>query len=129
MADLDATALAFAQTHAPLVAGVDVLQVGSLLPEDFEATTQTAVLIQVRPSPPMYHGKTANVSVQAKCYGPDSVSAWDIYNLLLMAWHERSASGVKWSQLAQTGQLLQEPDTQRPFILAFFSMHMEVLNV
>lgn len=64
-------------------------------------------------------------SIQIQAWGKDSVAAQEIYRLVHDALHDKSrisvASGFLVFAFAEVlGQTLIDPDSKRPFVLAFF---------
>ena len=63
-------------------------------------------------------------SVQFKCYGSSEIGAMTCYRVLVDALHNGSSADVLRGIQESVGQLLEEPGTEWPFVLTFFTVHM-----
>lgn len=127
MIDLDAAALAFVQSHTGVNTAVaGRIYAGDVPPEDYNPTDGGCVVIKSRGGPQNYDD-TVRVSFQVKCYGPDSAAAaWTVHQAAHQALHGRGEHVVKYSQTEVAGQSVIEPGTGRHYILAFYSMLINV---
>lgn len=124
MIDVDAAAVALARLDATLVTAVsDRIFGGDAPPVDYDPAQGGAVCLRSRGGPTRYDN-LLDVSIQAKCYGPTAVAAWQTYIHTHGALHEKSSAVVAFSQSEVTGQALAEPGTGRDYILAYFRMNM-----
>ena len=125
MIDIDATARAFllSDTAVFTAFGDRVWASTDVPPADYDPAVGGGVCIQSRGGTKRYEGLLAP-SMQVKCYGQDSVAAWGTYVLVADALSEKVGAIVRWSDIEVLGQAIEEPDTGRWFILAFFQMIM-----
>lgn len=124
MRDVDAAAVALARADAALVAAVaDRIHAGDAPPAAFDGTTQSCVVLKSRGGPVRFEN-ILDVSIQAKCYGPTAVAAWQVYQALYAALHETYSGAVAFSVAETIGQQVTEPGTGRVFILAYFRMQV-----
>ena len=66
-------------------------------------------------------------SFQFKCYGSTELNAQTCYRALVDALHNGSSTDVLRGILESPGQLLEEPGTEWPFVLAFFTVHIRAV--
>lgn len=127
MIDLDAAALAFTQSHSGLDTAVSGrIYAGDAPPEDYNPADGGCVVIKSRGGPQNYED-TVRASFQAKCYGPGSAAeAWAVYQAAHTALHNRGQHVIKYSQTEIAGQAVIEPGTGRHYVLAFYSMLINV---
>jgi hypothetical protein len=126
MIDVDATAVGLARSDAALVTEVsDRIYGGGTPPVDYDPAYGGAVCLASRGGPTRYDN-LLSVSIQAKCYGPTAVEAWETYKFIYDALHEKSNGTVTFSQSEGIGQALVEPGTGRDYVLAYFRMTMRV---
>ncbi|MCB8942543.1 MAG: hypothetical protein H6658_02085 [Ardenticatenaceae bacterium] len=125
MIDIDATARAFllADTAVATAFADRVWASTDVPPEDYDPAVGGGVCIQSRGGPKRYEGLLAP-SMQVKCYGQDSVAAWNTYTLVAEALSEKAGATVRWSDVEVLGQAIEEPETGRWFVLGFFQMFM-----
>ena len=94
------------------------------LPEghDFD---QQAVVYSIRGGSTDLYVPFIRPAIQLTCWGKDSVAAQEVYRLLHAALHDASRISVSSGFLVYAfaevfGQNLIDPDTKKPFVLAFF---------
>ena len=63
-------------------------------------------------------------SFQFKCYGSTELAAMTCYRTLVDALHDGHSADVLRGIQESVGQLLEEPSTEWPFVLAFFTVHI-----
>lgn len=63
-------------------------------------------------------------SFQFKCYGSTELNAQTCYRTLVDALHNGSSADVLRGKLESPGQLLEEPGTEWPFVLCFYTVHI-----
>jgi len=61
-------------------------------------------------------------SFQFKCYGATELAAMTCYRALVDALHNGSSANVLRGIQESVGQLLEEPSTEWPFVLCFFTV-------
>jgi hypothetical protein len=61
-------------------------------------------------------------SFQFKCYGSTELNAMTCYRTLVDALHNGSSADVLRGIQESVGQLLEEPSTEWPFVLVFFTV-------
>lgn len=61
-------------------------------------------------------------SFQFKCYGSNELNAQICYRTLVDALHNGSSADVQRGIQESVGQLLEEPSTEWPFVLVFFTV-------
>jgi len=66
-------------------------------------------------------------SFQFKCYGSTELNAMTCYRTLVDALHDGSSADVLRGIQESVGQLLEEPGTEWPFVLAFFTVHIRAV--
>ena len=86
---------------------------------------QQAVVLSVRGGTTELYVPFIRPSVQVQCWGKDTIDAQETYRLVHDALHDKSrisvASGFLVYAFAEVfGQNLIDPDTKKPFVLAFF---------
>ena len=124
MIDVDAAAVALAQSDAALNTAVDGrIFGGDAPPRDYKPASGGCVVLKSRGGP-VRDDPLIDVSIQAKCYGPTAPAAWTVYQVLYDALHETSGGQVTFSRSEISGQYLTEPGTGRAYILAYFRMFM-----
>ena len=124
MLDVDAAAVALAMADSALATAVsNRIYGGSTPPVEYDPADGGAVCLRSRGGPTRYDS-LLDVSIQAKCYGPTAVDAWQIYQFTYDALHEKSNSQITFSQSQIIGQALTEPGTGRNYVLAYFRMMM-----
>jgi hypothetical protein len=121
--DVDAAAVALAQSHPALVTAVGGRIYGGDAPPTDYSSAGGAVCLKSRGGPTRYD-PLLTVSIQVKCYGPTATAAWQVYATTFNALHETAGGSVVFSQSETLGQQLTEPSTGRIFILAYFRMEM-----
>ena len=94
------------------------------LPEghDFD---NPAVVFSIRGGSTDLYVPFVRPAIQLACWGKDSVAAQEVYRALHDALHDKSRVSVSSGFLAFSfeethGQNLIDPDTKKPFVLAFF---------
>ena len=94
------------------------------LPEghDFD---QQAVVYSIRGGSTDLYVPFIRPAIQLACWGKDSVAAQEVYRLVHDVLHDKSrvsvSSGFLLFSFEEThGQNLIDPDTKKPFVLAFF---------
>lgn len=92
-------------------------------PAEYDPAVGGAVCLQNRGGVMRYE-RLLSTSIQTKCYGLTAAHAWDTYKLVADAFDEKSGAVVRWSQIEVLGQVLEEPDTGRWFVLGFFQLIM-----
>lgn len=109
---------------APLVVKVGERVHLLRLPEghDFD---QQAVVLSVRGGSTDLYVPFIRPAIQLTCWGKDTIDAQEVYRLTHDALHDRSLVSVSSGFLVYAfaeafGQTLLDPDTKRPFVLAFF---------
>lgn len=78
------------------------------------------VTFRVRGGEPDYDDALLNPSVQFKCYAPDEPSSYEVYRALYDHLHNGQAAGIAHAESEVLGQLLEEPETDWHFVLAYF---------
>lgn len=122
MRDLDAAAVALALGDTALATAVaSRIYGGDAPPKGYDPSAGGAVCLKSRGGPVRYD-PIIDVSIQAKCYGPTAVDAWQTYQLTFNALHEKSNGVVAWSRSEVVGQRFTEPTTKREYVLAYFRM-------
>ena len=124
MIDVPAAIREVLQADAALVAKVGDRIYLLHLPEghDFD---QPAVVYSIRGGTSELDVPFIRPSIQFSLWGKDSLAAQEIYRLLHDAFHDRSHVSVGsgflvFSSEETHGQNLIDPDTKKPFVLAFF---------
>jgi len=112
------------QADAPLVAKVGDRVHLQRLPEGHDFENQ-AVVYSTRGGSTDLYVPFVRPSIQIQAWGKDSVAAQETYRLVHDALHDKSrisvASGFLVFAFAEVfGQTLIDPDTKKPFVLAFF---------
>ena len=94
------------------------------LPEghDFD---QQAVVYSIRGGSTDLYVPFIRPAIQLACWGKDSVAAQEVYRLVHDVLHDKSRVSVSSGFLVYSfeeshGQNLIDPDTKKPFLLAFF---------
>lgn len=112
------------QADAALVAKVGERVHLMRLPEghDFD---QQAVVFSVRGGSSELYVPFIRPAIQLACWGKDSIAAQEVYRLVHDALHDKSRVSVSSGFLVFAfsevfGQTLIDPDTKKPFVLAFF---------
>lgn len=60
-------------------------------------------------------------SMQFKCFGSTPLAAWQAYMSLSQAL-EQPGARIRWAGPEVTGQALREPETNWPYVLAFYQI-------
>lgn len=81
-----------------------------------------AIAFRIRGGGTMYHNGLISPSVQFKCYGIDEKTANTVYRALFDTLHDKAFSSIRAAQCEVLGQTAQEPDTQWPYVLTFFTI-------
>ena len=66
-------------------------------------------------------------SFQFKCYGASEIAAMTCYRTLVDALHNGHSADVLRGIQESVGQILEEPGTEWPFVLAFFTVHIRAV--
>jgi hypothetical protein len=125
MIDIDAAAHAFLLSDSAVSAafGERVWAGTDEPPANYDPAVGGGVCIGSRGGQKRYETLLA-ASMQVKCYGLTSVAAWNTYALVADALSETAGATVCWSDIEVLGKAIEEPDTGRWFVLAFFQMLM-----
>ncbi len=124
MIDVDKAALDFLLDDGTVTTKVGARAWAQLTPvEDYDPKEGGAVCISQRSSI-VRDDTLIDASIQVRCYGADGVVAWDVFNTVFTALHEKSDAVVKWGHQEQLVGLILEPGTQRHYILVYFQMFM-----
>lgn len=81
-----------------------------------------AIAFKIRGGQLLYSGQAASPSVQFKCYAADELGANAVYRALFDALNNKHGSGIKSAYAETLGQTLTEPETEWPFVLAFYTV-------
>ncbi|MBX3016005.1 MAG: hypothetical protein KF832_31075 [Caldilineaceae bacterium] len=98
------------------------LYAGRLYPPKNYLPGQRAICFNGRGGQLDYTAQLLRESMQFKCYGADAVDAMNLYGVLVEVLHDQQGAGFWHAGLEVTGYPLQEPETDWPFVLVFFSI-------
>ena len=127
MIDVNAKVLALLEADAPLVAitGSRIYAGRDVPREGYNPADGSAITYRVRGGFGFDEEDALTTpSFQFKCYGADEVNAQTCYRALVDALHNGHSADVLRGVLESPGQLLEEPGTEWPFVLAFFTVHI-----
>jgi len=113
----DATLTALTSTR--IYAGRDVP------PKGYKPSDGACVVFRVRGGAPDYDDALLNPSVQFKVYGEDEVAAFAVYQALYDRLHNGYSATILHAESEVLGQLLEEPDTEWRFVLAYFLVQIK----
>lgn len=99
-----------------IYAGRDVPPVG-YAPADGDC-----IVFKVRGGNADYDDALLNPSVQFKCYSTDEVGAYALYRTLYDHLHNGTSSAILHAESETFGQVLEEPETEWYFALAYFTI-------
>lgn len=109
-----------------IYAGRDVPPPG-YQPKD-DGANNPAVCFRVRGGPGFdLEDAILTPSFQIKCYGSTEINATTCYRTLVDALHNGSSADILRGVQESVGQLLEEPGTEWPFVLVFFTVHMRAV--
>jgi len=108
-----------ALTSSRIYAGRDVPPVG------YKPSDGACVVFRVRGGGPDYDDALLNPSVQFKCYSEDEVAAFAVYQALYDRLHNGYSATILHAESEVLGQLLEEPDTEWRFVLAYFLVQIK----
>lgn len=122
MVDVHAAILAFLEDDATLVAAAPggIFAARDVPPPGYKPDDGAAITFRVRGGTPDYDDATLMPSVQFKCYGASELAAWTCYRTLYDTLHNGVSATIARGISEVLGQPLEEPDTDWPFVLAFF---------
>ena len=86
-----------------------------------------ALAFRIRGGDVLYRGGVARVSVQFKCWGIDNSTANQVESVLYDVLHDQAFGGIKSAYIEQIPQSSEEPDTEWPFVLAFYALWLAVV--
>ena len=130
MIDPNAKVLALLEANAPLVAlcGSRIYAGRDVPPKGYDPGDGSAICFRVRGGPGFtLENPTLVPSFQFKCYGSTEIAAMTCYRALVDALHDGHSADVLRGVQESVGQLLEEPGTEWPFVLAFFTVHMRAV--
>ncbi len=104
-------------TGARIYAGRDVPPVGYSLPDN-----GACIVFRTRGGTPDYDDALLNPSVQFKCYGASEYLAMQVYRALYDVLHGGYDANILHAEAEVLGQSLEEPETQWPFVLTYFTV-------
>lgn len=85
-----------------------------------------ALCVAVRGGTTPYYRFDNNVSLQVKCYGVNEVAAQTLYRAVYDRLHFTTSADARPpilnAECEVLGQTLEEPDTDWPFVIGFFSL-------
>ena len=127
MIDPNAKVLALLEADTTLVALVGSrIYAGRDVPrEGYNPADGSAITFRVRGGLGFdLEDATLTPSFQFKCYGASEIAAMTCYRVLVDALHNGYSADVLRGVQESVGQLLEEPGTEWPFVLAFFTVHI-----
>ena len=130
MIDPNAKVLALLEADTTLVALVGSrIYAGRDVPrEGYDPADGSAITFRVRGGLGFdLEDATLTPSFQFKCYGDSEINAMTCYRALVDALHNGYSADVLRGIQESVGQLLEEPGTEWPFVLAFFTVHMRAV--
>jgi hypothetical protein len=94
-------------------------------PPGYNPADGSAITFRVRGGPGFtLENPTLVPSFQFKCYGATELAATTCYRTLVDALHDGYSADVLRGIQESVGQLLEEPGTEWPFVLVFFTVHI-----
>lgn len=84
--------------------------------------TGQALQLTSRAGSPHYSNTAVLVSIQARAWARDELTAWNLYKALVQELHEARNSQIILARLATTGQAIIDSETTWPFVLSFFDV-------
>lgn len=79
-----------------------------------------ALQLTSRAGNPHYSNMAVMVSIQARAWAKDELTAWNLYKALVQELHEIKNAQIILARLATTGQAIIDAETTWPFVLSFF---------
>ena len=125
MIDLHAEVEAFLSVTGTTLEGLvaDRIYAGRTVPPPgYELSDGPCVVFRVRGGGPDYDDALLIPSVQFKMYGSSEESAFEVYRALYDRLHNGHDDSILHAESEVLGQLLEESDTQWPYVLAFFTV-------
>ena len=113
----DATLIAL--TGSRIYAGRDVP------PKGYKPSDGACIVFRVRGGGPDYDDALLNPSVQFKVYAEDELDAYTAYRALYDRLHNGYSVAILHAESEVLGQLLEEPDTEWRFVLAYFLVQIK----
>lgn len=122
MIDVNAVIRSYLITSTDLLAlvGSRVYAGRDVPPPGYTPGDGDCVTFRVRGGSPDYDDALLNPSVQIKCYSTSELGAWTLYRTLYDHLHNGRGASILHAESETLGQLLEEPDTEWVFVLAFF---------
>lgn len=119
MTDVHAALLAWLEADLP---GFLVYPGGEFPPPGITPADGPVVTFKTRGGLPSYEGEHLQPSFQFKIYGQSEADAWANYSAVhdVLDLGRDPAGVVVWAETEVLGQPLREPDTEWPFVLAYY---------
>ena len=125
MIDANAKVLTLLEANGALVAltGSRIYAGRDVPPPGYNPGDGSAITFRVRGGPGFdEEDAILTPSFQFKCYGADEIKAMTCYRALVDALHNGYTADVLRGIQESVGQLLEEPSTEWPFVLVFFTV-------
>lgn len=124
MIDVNIKVLEHLAANAPLCAltGNRIYAGRDTPPPGYDPSQGNAICFTSRGGNPDYPDALLIVSFQFKCYAPSELDAFTLYRTLYDALHTQTSDFILHAESETFGQVLEEPDTNWIFALAFFSV-------
>ena len=90
-------------------------------PVGYKPSDGQAIAFNVRGGNMSYDDDHIVASAQFKCYGSTELLANQLYHTLVDDVHNKHDSTVRWAILEILGHTLEEPDTEWPYVLTYFT--------
>jgi hypothetical protein len=125
MIDPNAKVLTLLEANAPLVVlcGNRIYAGRDVPPPGYKPADGSAITFRIRGGPGFdEEDALLTPSFQFKCYGASEIAAQTCYRALVDALHNGYTVDVLRGIQESVGQLLEEPGTEWPFVLVFFTV-------
>ena len=100
---------------AELYAGLDE-------PPNTHQPSDPCVVLKRRDDGYTYDDDHSTPSFQFKCYGASELEALQLYDAVKASIHHKTSQFVKYGELEGGGNVLHEPSTNQPYVLAYFGL-------
>jgi len=91
-------------------------------PAGYKPGDGNCITFKVRGGGADYDDALLNPSVQFKCYSTDEVGAYALYRVLYDHLQNAKSSQILHAESETFGQILEEPETEWYFVLAYFTI-------
>lgn len=128
MIDVSATIYTslLAQTALTSIIGTRIWPDRATPLEGYAPTSGPSIAFRIRGGDVLYRGSMASASVQFKCYGVDEKTAHEAYRALYDVLHDKQPGAIRGAFIEQLGQLAEDQGTGWFFVLAFFTIWLQV---